>query len=219
MRRQHDDGTARAHLFGRPRGRTLAVCPLSCSLAGTVGACFRGEVAVRRAVSFSVLSILLLGASPPAAAEGAAYARAPAVKADKIVVLKGARRLLLLRQGAVVRAYRVALGRNPNGAKVREGDGRTPEGRYVLDWRNPRSRFYRSIHISYPNPADRARARRLGVAPGGDIMIHGFPRRLEAPGAQHGRWDWTNGCIAVTNAEMDEIWHAVADGTPIEILP
>ena len=140
-------------------------------------------------------------------------------KAEKIVVLKGARKLLLMRDGEVVRTYRVALGRSPEGPKTRQGDGRTPEGSYVLDWRNPKSRFHRSIHISYPNPADRERARRLGVPPGGDIMIHGLPKGAEAVGADHAKWDWTEGCIAVSNAEMNEIWNSVADGTPIEIRP
>lgn len=140
-------------------------------------------------------------------------------KADRVVVLKGARRLMLLRGASVLRTYRIALGRTPQGAKVAEGDGRTPEGRYVLDWRNPRSRFYRSIHVSYPNDADRARARRLGLPAGGDIMIHGLPERLGAIGAEHARWDWTEGCVAVSNAEIDEIWTLVADGTVIDIRP
>jgi len=140
-------------------------------------------------------------------------------KADRVIVLKGARRLMLLRGTSVLRTYRIALGRTPHGAKVAEGDGRTPEGRYVLDWRNPRSRFYRSIHVSYPNDADRARARRLGLSPGSDIMIHGLPKRLDAIGAEHTRWDWTEGCVAVSNAEIDEIWTLVADGTVIDIRP
>ena len=153
------------------------------------------------------------------AARGDSAAASVLGKADRVVVLKGARRLMLLRGTRVLRAYRIALGRTPQGAKGAEGDGRTPEGRYVLDWRNPRSRFYRSIHVSYPNDADRARARRLGLSPGGDIMIHGLPKRLDAIGAEHARWDWTEGCVAVSNAEMDEIWTLVADGTVIDIRP
>jgi murein L,D-transpeptidase YafK len=152
------------------------------------------------------------------------------VKADKIVVLKAERRLMLMRSGEILMSYRmragkvlrwfgIALGRDPVGAKVRQGDGRTPEGLYVLDWRNPRSRFYRSIHISYPGGADRERARRLGASPGGDIMIHGLPNGLSGKDFDHARWDWTEGCIAVTNAEMDDIWARVDDGTAIEILP
>ncbi|MDH5750668.1 MAG: L,D-transpeptidase family protein [Rhodospirillales bacterium] len=138
-------------------------------------------------------------------------------KADKVIVLKSERRLVLFRNGTPLKSYRVALGRSPRGAKTRQGDGRTPEGVYVLDWRNRKSRFYRSIHVSYPGPADRDRARREGVSPGGDIMIHGLPNGRGAIGPDHTRWDWTDGCIAVTNAEIDEIWSLVDDGTPIEI--
>lgn len=140
-------------------------------------------------------------------------------KADKVLVLKGERRLLLLRGGDVIRTYKIALGSNPEGTKIREGDSRTPEGRYILDWRNVKSRFYRSIHISYPNQGDISRARALGVSPGGAIMLHGLPNGRGAIGADHARWDWTDGCIALTNAEMDEVWRAVADGTVIEIRP
>lgn len=140
-------------------------------------------------------------------------------KANKVILLKSERRLLLLRDETILKSYKVALGRNPRGGKTRRGDGRTPEGRYLLDWRNPKSRFYRSIHVSYPNAADREHARARGDAPGGDIMIHGLPNGLEAIGSAHANRDWTEGCIAVTNAEMDEIWAAVDDGTAIEIRP
>ncbi len=166
---------------------------------------------------FIVLTILLTSALP--AGSAAAAGAAPSLRADKVLVLKGERRLLLLRGGTVLQSYRIALGRAPKGHKVREGDSRTPEGEYVLDWRNPESRFYRSLHISYPNPTDRERAQRLGVPPGGDIMIHGLPGDRGEIGADHAKWDWTEGCIAVTNAQIDEIWHAVADGTGIEIRP
>lgn len=157
---------------------------------------------------------------------GLALAAAPATagqptspQADRVVVRKADRRLVLLREGDVLRTYRVALGRNPERPKVAEGDGRTPEGRYVLDWRNPDSRFHRSIHISYPAPRDVERAQRLGVDPGGAIMIHGLPGELALIGRHHAPLDWTEGCIAVTNREMDEIWALVPDGTPIWILP
>lgn len=145
--------------------------------------------------------------------------RKPVVKADKVVIEKSARQLLLLRNERIVKRYRIALGSSPVGPKRKQGDGRTPEGRYLLDWRNPESSFYRSIHISYPSPRDIAQARETGVSPGGDIMIHGLPEGLDVIGPTHAKWDWTNGCIAVTNAEMDEIWARVDDGTPIEILP
>ena len=165
------------------------------------------------------LAVMLLATSPQVAkAESAAL---PTTKPDidKVLVLKSQRKLLLMRQGAVLRSYRIALGRDPVGPKIREGDGRTPEGSYRLDWRNPRSRFYRSIHVSYPNQHDRRRARERGVAPGGDIMIHGLPNGREAIGRAHAKWDWTEGCLAVTNAEMDQIWSLVPNGTVIEILP
>lgn len=138
---------------------------------------------------------------------------------DTVVVVKSRRRMMLLKDGEVVRSYEVALGKEPVGPKVRRGDRRTPEGSYLLDRRNRSSRFYRAIHISYPNKADLERARNLGVTPGGDIMIHGLPRGMERVGELHALDDWTNGCIAVTNAEMDDIWRLVANGTPIEIIP
>jgi murein L,D-transpeptidase YafK len=141
-------------------------------------------------------------------------------KADRVVVYKADRSLLLLRGERVLRAYRVALGSAPDGPKRSHGDGRTPEGEYVLDWRTDRSQFYRAIHISYPSSADRQRAVALGRSPGGGIMIHGLPNRMAAaPQRSHASGDWTNGCIAVTNREMDEIWDLVVDGTPIEIRP
>lgn len=154
------------------------------------------------------------GASAAHAATHAAL-----VKADRVLVLKAKRKLYLLRDGQVLRHYRVALGRTPRGAKAREGDGRTPEGVYRLDWRNPESQFYRSIHISYPDQDDLRRAAARGVAAGGDIMIHGLPTGLDGFEAMHGQRDWTEGCIAVTNEEIDEIWALVEDGTIIEIRP
>ena len=165
------------------------------------------------------LGALLLVLVPASSARGDPAAIAGLGMADRVVVLKGERRLMLFRGTHVLRTYRIALGRSPQGAKVAAGDGRTPEGRYLLDWRNPHSRFHRSIHVSYPNDADRARARRLGLSPGGDIMIHGLPARLDGIGGDHAHWDWTEGCVAVNNAEMDEIWSPVADGTVIDIRP
>lgn len=135
--------------------------------------------------------------------------------ADKVVVLKRQRKLYLLKGGKVLKIYRVSLGASPVGPKMKEGDHRTPEGEYVLDWHNPESDYYKSIHISYPNTRDLARAKKQGVPPGGDLFIHGQPNDFAGPGKQAG--DWTDGCVAVSNEEMDEIWRAVADGTPIEI--
>ncbi|MFW6258576.1 MAG: L,D-transpeptidase family protein [Halochromatium sp.] len=140
---------------------------------------------------------------------------------DRVLVRKAARTLELHNDRGVYRRYRVSLGGQPRGHKVQEGDERTPEGDYVLDWRNPNSAFHKSIHISYPNALDRTVARSLGVSPGGMIMIHGLPNWLSSPhlAEEYRRHDWTDGCIAVGNAEMDEIWALVADGTPITILP
>jgi murein L,D-transpeptidase YafK len=165
-----------------------------------------------------VAGLLLAGCAPK---EVAAPAPAPAMptKADRVLVLKGQRELHLLAGSQTLRTYTVALGFEPEGPKRRAGDGRTPEGHYLLDRRNPESRFHRSIHISYPGPEDRAMAKSMGVEPGGDIMIHGLPNGRGWIGSDHARFDWTEGCIAVTNEEMDEIWAMVDDGTPIEIRP
>jgi murein L,D-transpeptidase YafK len=140
-------------------------------------------------------------------------------KADGVLVLKSPRRLLLLQGGQVLRDYEVALGSSPSGPKRHQGDGRTPEGRYRIDSRVVASRYHRALHISYPNAADREFARRAGVSPGGDVMIHGLPNGERWVGEEHRSFDWTNGCIAVTDDEMNEIWELVDDGTPIEIRP
>jgi len=119
----------------------------------------------------------------------------------------------------VIKSYKVALGGDPLGPKTRQGDHKTREGVYTLDSRNAHSQFYRSIHISYPNARDRASARAQGVSPGGDVFVHGLPNIYRSLGSSHRPKDWTDGCIAVTNEEIDEIWAAVTDGTPIEIRP
>ncbi len=139
------------------------------------------------------------------------------VMADKVLVLKSERKLLLMKGNEVLKTYTVSLGANPVGFKVREGDHKTPEGSYVLDRHNSHSLYHKSIHISYPNTDDVVRARKLGVPTGGDLFIHGLPNDYEGPTQELG--DWTEGCIAVTNAEIEEIWRVVADGTPIEIKP
>ena len=139
--------------------------------------------------------------------------------ADRIIVHKKAHIMELMSAGEVIRTYKIALGRNPVGPKQREGDFRTPEGVYVINSRNPNSQYHRSLHISYPNATDRERARRLRVSPGGDVMIHGVPNGYGYLRAAHRRWDWTYGCIAVTDEEIDDIWNLVPNGTPIEILP
>ena len=139
--------------------------------------------------------------------------------ADSILVEKGAHRLTLFREGMPVVSYRVALGQNPVGHKARAGDKRTPEGLYHIDARNPNSRFHLGLHVSYPNAQDVARARAEGVSTGGDIMIHGLPNGQGAVGTAHRQYDWTNGCVAVTDEEIEEIWSSVPVGTPVRIVP
>ncbi len=138
---------------------------------------------------------------------------------DRVLVKKGERMLYLMAEDEVLREYPISLGGNPVGHKEREGDLRTPEGTYLLDWRNANSDFYMSIHISYPGPEDWARARRSGRDPGGMIMIHGLPNYADRPVREYLRTDWTDGCIAVSNAAMIDIWLSVSDNTPITILP
>jgi murein L,D-transpeptidase YafK len=139
--------------------------------------------------------------------------------ADRIVIEKAARTLSLYREGRVLKMYKIALGPNAKGHKEREGDGRTPEGNYIIDSRNADSSFHRALHVSYPNERDRMRARRLGVSPGGAIMIHGLPNGMGVIGKTHILRDWTQGCIAVTNEEIEEIWRVVPNGTRVEIRP
>jgi len=141
------------------------------------------------------------------------------VQADKVVVIKSKRIMMLMRDSDILKVYRVALGKQPNGHKIKSGDQKTPEGTYILDSRKSDSKFYRAIHISYPNESDILTAKMLGCSPGGSIMIHGLPEKLEDIGKAHRLWDWTDGCIAVTNSEMEEIWEFVPDGIPIEIKP
>ena len=141
------------------------------------------------------------------------------IQADKVVVIKSKRIMMLMRDSEIMKVYRVALGKQPNGDKIKSGDQKTPEGTYILDSRKSDSKFYRAIHISYPNESDILNAKRLGCTPGGAIMIHGLPKQLEELGKAHRLWDWTDGCIAVTNSEIEEIWELVPDGTPIEIKP
>jgi murein L,D-transpeptidase YafK len=147
-----------------------------------------------------------------------AAAAAP-IHADKIVILKSAHSMTLLSGGKVLKTYKVALGAVPVGPKRVEGDHRTPEGDYVIDAKNPHSQFHLSLHISYPSAADRERARSLGARPGGAIMIHGLARPFAYLGPLHRQTDWTDGCIAVTNAEIEEIWKLVPMGTTVEIRP
>jgi len=139
--------------------------------------------------------------------------------ADRIVIEKKSRRLLLLAKGEVLKTYKIALGGNPIGPKEREGDNKTPEGTYVIDARNKNSHYHRSLHISYPNEKDQKRADALGVSPGGDIMIHGIKKGFSWVGDAHTEVDWTQGCIAVTDEEIEEISKVTPNGTIVEIRP
>ncbi len=136
---------------------------------------------------------------------------------DRILIEKSARRITLFQKGRPVRIWPMALGFSPEGDKEREGDGRTPEGSYLIDRRNDRSSYHLSLGLNYPLPEDITRARAGGYAPGGDIMIHGQPNGLTEPLMIPG--DWTAGCIAITNAQMREIWDHAPIGTPVQILP
>ena len=164
-------------------------------------------------LSLAVLAVLAWANAPLDALSSDA-------RADRVVVDKSDRTLWLLEGADTLKAYRVSFGAAPDdGHKQREGDERTPEGTYALDWRNAESCCYRSLHVSYPDPEDVARARAEAVSPGGMIMIHGLTNGLGWLGRLHRFADWTDGCIAVTNPEMAEIWDAVPNGTPIEIRP
>jgi len=146
-------------------------------------------------------------------------AQKPAEIVDHLVVYKSQHKLVLLSRGKEVLSYKIALGADPVGPKTRQGDHRTPEGSYILDAQNPASHFYKAFHISYPNSKDTANARKLGASPGGDIMVHGLAKEYAWVGKSHVLHDWTDGCIAVTNEEMDELWKRVPVGTPIDIKP
>jgi len=139
--------------------------------------------------------------------------------ADRVVIEKDARRMTLYQGKKVLKTYRISLGKEPIGAKQKQGDHKTPEGHYVIDWRNPYSAFHLSLHISYPSPAQTEDAQVQGVSPGGQIMIHGLPNGMPDVGPFHRLSDWTDGCVAVTNSEIEEIWNLVPDGTPVDILP
>jgi|GEM_PF-480636 lipoprotein-anchoring transpeptidase ErfK/SrfK len=186
---------------------------------------FAGQSSLQTSTSYSAPSggeAISLAAYTPPDPVRSSKAPAKAATPDLVLVEKAAKKLMLIKSGQVIREYPIALGKNPVGHKREMGDGRTPEGRYTLDWRNPESKFYRSIHISYPNQQDIAQAQARNKHPGEHIMIHGSPAWV--PSVEWAKnWlhkeDWTEGCIAVTNDIMDEIWNMVADGTPIEIRP
>jgi murein L,D-transpeptidase YafK len=162
------------------------------------------------AALFLALALFPTTATPQAAAQ-------PHV--DSVLILKKDHLLELLANGKVLRTYKVALGRGGLGPKRQQGDALTPEGHYIIDARNAASHYYKALHVSYPNAEDRRRAMQMGVAPGEDIMIHGLPNGMGVIGAAHRLYDWTLGCIALTDEEIDDIWSQVPVGTPVEIRP
>lgn len=139
--------------------------------------------------------------------------------ADRIVVVKSSHTMTLMANGQVLKVYKVALGRGPAGPKERQGDHKTPEGQYVIDRKIARSRFHLALRVSYPNAEDQGRARKAGVDPGGLIEIHGLPPQFAWVGSLQHKVDWTDGCVAVTDAEIDEVWRLVPVGTQVEIKP
>ena len=141
------------------------------------------------------------------------------VEIDKVIAFKERRKMMLVKNGDTLKTYQISLGKNPAGPKEKEGDKKTPEGKYILDWRNPNSKYHLSIHISYPNNDDKRKAALNGVNPGGEIMIHGCPNGLGWNWKYYKVNDWTDGCIAVNNEEIEEIWNVVENGTEIEIFP
>jgi murein L,D-transpeptidase YafK len=169
-----------------------------------------------------ILMILVAPASPLAGADSMAGLAGPASMlqpVDRVIVHKGKRLMELQRDGSIVASYKISLGLVPMGQKQREGDFRTPEGRYRLTRRNAESDFFLAVQVSYPENADIALARRNGWQPGGSIMVHGLPNRLKYPRDRYLSSDWTDGCIALSNEDMLDFWLLTGQGTPIEIRP
>ncbi len=161
----------------------------------------------------AVLVLVLVGLAATSAAPK------PPLRADKILILKSKRELTLLSDGVAVKTYRIALGGSPEGAKRCQGDNRTPEGLYRIDSRNANSKYHLALHVSYPNASDISAAKKLRCRAGGDIMIHGITNGFGWLGSKHRAVDWTAGCIAVTDEEIEEIWAAVPNGHVVEIRP
>jgi murein L,D-transpeptidase YafK len=181
------------------------------------GRCLLVTRIIRWTERLAVIAATVLAASILGRAD--AQQSTAVAKVDRILVVKSTRTMTLFSGDKALKTYQIALGGEPVGAKEKEGDHRTPEGWYTIDSKNSKSQFHLALHVSYPNDTDRARARKLGVHPGGAIMIHGLPKEFAWMGSLHRRTDWTDGCIAVTNLEIEEIWRLVPVGTPIEIRP
>ncbi len=186
-------------------GLSLFLSPLLHAGTGVEGEAQEIQLAMNQPISTSMSQYLSAQESPVV---------------DMVLVKKRDRTLSLISNGVPFRVYNIALGDDPIGHKQFEGDERTPEGEYILDWRNPNSHYYKSIHVSYPNPDDIAYAESRGKDPGGMIMIHGWPNRMKTGMSERLlNEDWTDGCIAITNTAMDEVWRLVSNGTPIVIKP
>ena len=168
---------------------------------------------LRRLLSLSLILLALAGGIV------CASVLRSGAKTDYILIEKSKHRLTLLFHGQVLKSYQISLGRHPVGPKLREGDDRTPEGVYQIDYRLKRSAYHLALHISYPNRRDREKARILGAPPGGDIMIHGIGSAKKKVADLHPLFDWTNGCIAVTDHEIEEIWRLTPNGTVVNIQP
>jgi murein L,D-transpeptidase YafK len=148
-----------------------------------------------------------------------AHSSPPVVRADAILIVKHERKLYLLRDSYPLRSYRIALGLSPTGAKEHQWDFRTPEGSYIIDFRQEHSHYYKALHVSYPSPPDLKRSSALHMPAGGSIFIHGEPNRPSKPMDYYKTKDWTNGCIALSNEDLQEVWELTAGRTPVEIVP
>lgn len=180
----------------------------------------RAGLSCREWLSALLVAALILVAAPNATAGSMESAKAQASPlADSILIFKAERRLYLMHDGVPVRSYAIALGLSPVGPKRQEYDFRTPEGRYVIDARQPNSRYFRALHVSYPNNDDRKHAAERHVSAGRDIMIHGLPNVRQKPLSYYQTQDWTNGCIALSNENLLELWALVHDRIMVEILP
>jgi murein L,D-transpeptidase YafK len=170
-------------------------------------------------VARRMLFLLLLGATLSCQACSRGDHPITGETADRILIRKSAHTMTLFKGQSILKIYKIAIGRSPIGPKTRAGDHKTPEGEYIVDAKKGTSRFYLALHLSYPNAVDQERARRLGLKPGGNVEIHGIEKGLGWIGGLHRSFDWTDGCIAVTDPEIEEIWKRVPVGTPVEIRP
>lgn len=169
--------------------------------------------------SFLFLTAILLFAVCFSKSNATSQKKTTFLTADKILIKKSQRKMELYAKEKLIKSYKISLGFAPIGPKQQEGDGKTPEGDYTVLSKNPRSQFHLSLKISYPNAADKKNAQKKKISPGGDIMIHGLGKQFSYLGKLHTLHDWTLGCIAVTNDEIEEIWKLVIEGTIVKIEP